>query len=437
MKRAIVVGSGAGGAMAARELQRSFDVTVLEEGHEFQPFRRDVPKLERLRATGLFLDERMIRALFPAMRVMKARDGLVLVRGSSTGGTTTLATANALRCDDALREIGVDLDAEFDALLAELPISTDHARGWRPVTRRLFAACEDLRLEPQVMPKLVDLSKCRRCGRCVLGCAHGAKWDSRRLLREAREAGATVVTGARVERVAVEHRGGPGRGTARATGVVVRRRGRTRHLSADLVVLSAGGLGTPAILDASGIATERHLFVDPVLCVAAPWPDEELPPEMPMPFAVDRGELIVSPYFDYLSFFFNPAWRSSSRHILSLMVKFADSEDGGVERRRVSKGVTPADRRRISEGVDVCRQILGRLGVPAGDTFLGTLNAGHPGGTLPLTPQSAVGLRDERLPANLYVSDASLLPRSLGKPPMLTIMALAKRVAAACKETAA
>jgi choline dehydrogenase-like flavoprotein len=33
------------------------------------------------------------------------------------------------------------------------------------------------------------------------------------------------------------------------------------------------------------------------------------------------------------------------------------------------------------------------------------------------------------LPDNLCIADASLLPRSMGNPPILTIMALAKRVA--------
>ncbi|WP_431356637.1 GMC oxidoreductase [Prevotella communis] len=38
-------------------------------------------------------------------------------------------------------------------------------------------------------------------------------------------------------------------------------------------------------------------------------------------------------------------------------------------------------------------------------------------------------LHSPLLPDNLYVCDASLLPQSLGLPPILTIMALAKRIA--------
>jgi choline dehydrogenase-like flavoprotein len=60
--------------------------------------------------------------------------------------------------------------------------------------------------------------------------------------------------------------------------------------------------------------------------------------------------------------------------------------------------------------------------------FLGTINAGHPGGMLPLTEREAESLHHARLPENLYVADATLLPESLGNPPILTIVALAKRI---------
>ena len=69
------------------------------------------------------------------------------------------------------------------------------------------------------------------------------------------------------------------------------------------------------------------------------------------------------------------------------------------------------------------------LGIPREETFFGTLDAGHPGGSFPLTQAEAQTLHHDVLPANLYLADSSLFPRSMGKPLILTIMALAKRVA--------
>jgi choline dehydrogenase-like flavoprotein len=52
---------------------------------------------------------------------------------------------------------------------------------------------------------------------------------------------------------------------------------------------------------------------------------------------------------------------------------------------------------------------------------------------LPLTAGQARTFHDPRLPENLFVADASLFPASLGNPPILTIMAMAKRIAKICR----
>jgi choline dehydrogenase-like flavoprotein len=55
---------------------------------------------------------------------------------------------------------------------------------------------------------------------------------------------------------------------------------------------------------------------------------------------------------------------------------------------------------------------------------------------LPLTPAEAESLRPPGLPENLYLADTTLFPASLGKPPILTITALAKKVAKRILRTA-
>jgi choline dehydrogenase-like flavoprotein len=422
--RILVVGSGAGGATVARDLAGRHDVTVVEAGRPFSPFRPNLDLLARARSTGLFFDERMIRLLFPAMQVRKAKgaapDGIVLVNGTALGGTTPISAGNALRCDEDLRARGIDLDAEFEELAREVPVSLDHARRWTATTRKLEAACRELGLEPKPLPKLGDYSRCRRCGRCVLGCPNGAKWDARRFLDDAVSRGARIEAGVKVEALAWAK--------GRVVGVRARRGFRTTTIHADVIVLAAGGFGTPAILERSGIACEPRLFVDPVLCLAAPAPGAGLDREISMPFVVERDRYIVSPYMDWLSFFFDRRWRMGAGDMVPLMVKLADDDRGRAGAGGIQKTLTGKDRERLAEGVALCGEILERFGAPRETHVLGTLNAGHPGGALP-AGGGPEPFHDARLPANVWVADACLIPRALGRPPILTIMALAKRVA--------
>lgn len=420
MKRAIVVGSGAGGAMAARELQGKFEVTILEAGREFQPFTRKLSTVGRLKKTGLLFDERLIHLLFPGMRIRKAGDRMVLVNGAATGGTTTISTGNGVRKDEDLRATGIDLDAEFTELLREVPISTEHQKNWHEQTRQVFDMCRDMGLEPAATPKMAYGDRCTGCGRCTLGCPRGAKWDSRQFVNEALGKGARLITGCKVEKVAIAN--------GRASGVQAISGWQRSFYPADLVILAAGGLGTPVILQNSGIACEPKLFVDPVLCVATRWEGCRQAMEIPMPFIVQRERFIMSPYFDFLSFFFNKNWKAPIGDIFSIQIKVADSNRGSISRRGIQKSMTDRDREIQTEGVRLCREIFRRLGMHDDEAFLGTLNAGHPGGMLPLTEKEAESLHHDLLPENLYVADATLFPRSLGNPPILTIMAIAKRV---------
>jgi len=424
LKRAIVVGTGAGGATAAKELQGTYDVTVLEAGRTYAPFTTEVARLETWKKTGLFLDERLISLLFPTMRIMKTREEMVLVRGTGPGGTTTISTGNAIRMDRHLKELGFDLDEEFEEIYREIPVSTDHQRQWHRITRQLFEACREMGFDPQPTPKMVDFSKCTRCGRCVFGCPQNAKWDSRKYLEIALRKGARLVPGCRVESVVIRD--------GHATGVVTKSGLKRKVVPAELVILAAGGFSTPVILQNSGIPCENSLFVDPVLCVAAEMRGVHHLNEIQMPFVVQQERFLLSPYFDYLSFFFNRQWAYPASDTVSVMIKLADANRGSVSHNGIDKPLTGEDNDALRNGVALCRELLKRVGAKESSMVLGTINAGHPGGMLPLTRNESHSMHNKRLPHNLYVADATLFPTSLGNPPILTIIALAKRVGKVC-----
>jgi choline dehydrogenase-like flavoprotein len=418
--RAIVVGTGAGGATAARELAKNgFDVLVLEAGAPFKPFTRKISWAAPLRRAGLLGSEGTITRIFPAMEARRCSNELVLVRGMAEGGCTVISCGNIVRADRGLKDIGLDLSPEFEELEKIIGPGPLPRPLWRPLTKKMFDAAEKMGLGPAPTPKAVDSKNCACCGLCELGCARGARWDSRRFLDDALAAGARLRTKTPVRKVLVEN--------GKASGVVT---GRGETIKGDMVVLAAGGIGDAQILRASGLWAQDRLWADIVLTVGGVSKGARMLDEPPMAWFSQREDYIISPYIDILSHWFHPPWRNvPAEDRVGVMIKLADEENGAVlVDGTVKKQVTKKDRERLDEAVGTVREIMEGAGV-RGPFVEGMLNGGHLGGTVPLAKEDVATMHPSRLPDGLWVADLSLAPRSQGMPTMLTAAALALRVA--------
>jgi len=421
--KAIVVGSGAGGATVARELAKNgFEVTILEAGKPFSPLTHKISKLSLLRGSWLLKDENSIEHIFPHYDVTHADQDLHIFRGLTEGGCTSISCGNMVRADDGLKKIGLDLSKEFEEIERTLTITPVPKEKWRPLTKKMFAKAEEMGFSPKPTPKVKTLKKCAACGYCELGCVTGAKWDSRLIYTDLLGKGITLLTNHRVKKINVEN--------GRAKGVLVSHALSTENIEADAVVLSAGGIGTAQILKASGLPASDNLWVDVVLTIGGTAKNAGMLNEPPMVWYAKRDHYILSPYFDLLSYWFHKPWKSVPiEDRVGMMIKLADTENGRVNADgTVVKSLTDLDKKRLEEGKAEAKEIMEASGV-MGPFVDGMIHGGHLGGTVPLRNKDVETMHPEGLPKDLWVADLSLMPRSQGLPTMLTAAALALRVA--------
>ncbi len=415
----VVVGSGAGGATVALELaRRGREVLVVERG------RRE-PDLGRVRPAFGYYDTGTL-GFWPRT----SREGVIIWTAGMAGGTTVVSCANGVPCLEAeLAALGADVSAELREVSDEMGVAPAADELLGEGAARIGAAAQGLGYRMVRMPKYIDATRCGHCANCVLGCRCGAKWTALSYLDEAVSRGAETLYGTTVHEVIVEN--------GRARGLRVSGPDGRSEVRAGTVILAAGGLASPVILQNSGLSDAGSgLFADLFVNTYGVARDVGQSAEPPMTLVDDEFReaegFILSPFINPRPWvrFYELGLRGPlmpSARLLGIMTKIADEAGGRVDRDgRFSKAVTPADRARLDAGAEHSRRILEAAGAEPKSIVVTRVQGAHPGGTAAIGKLVDADLRTRV--EGLYVCDASVLPTAPGLPPILTICALAKRL---------
>ena len=410
----VVVGSGAGGATVARELSMmGREVLIVEAGRYEEHIGTFKDSLRYFETTG-----------YRTPRT--SEEGVILWHTIMAGGSTVVSCANGTRClQEEFNDLGIDLEEEFKKAEREMGIAPTPKSLLSDASLSMGEAASDLGYKMEPMPKFLDFSKCVRCGCCTFGCMQAAKWTALDYLDDALALGAEILYETEAHEAIV--RDGKVRG--------IRGRGKKGYveIEADNVILAAGALTTPLILQNSGLqCAGKNLFVDTFVNVYGIAEGLNQAREPPMALVDhefhDEKGFILSPHINVSrTVRFMEAGRKGfmmpTNKLVGIMVKTADDASGTVyPDGRVSKAVTREDQKRINGGVEVAEEILGKIG--AGRFVVSKPQGAHVGGTA--TIGTVVDDYLETKVRHLHVCDASVLPHAPGLPPILTIVALGK-----------
>ncbi len=479
---AVVVGSGAGGAVAAAGLaEAGHDVIIAEEGSWYtrEHFNCEpsdmVPMMYRGAGSTLLLG-------IPPVSV---------TLGRCVGGTTTINSATCFRlpervagrwrdefgCADISHDELTPLFDELESDLSIAPLTDDLMSGSYRVVKRGADA-----LGWSCKPLKHNVKGCEGLGVCQYGCPTGAKQSADVFhVPAAISAGARLLTNCRVERILVAD--------GRATGVegrvvdpATRKPGHRIRVDAGAVIIACGSLLTPALLAANGLGGKsgslgRNLTVHPAGRLVAvmdevvdgfrgvsqdayidDFADEGImlegifvPPGLMMAILPGIGpdhEELISKYRRTAAFGFLVSDESRGR---VLQGRFGQPflsfyNLGKRDAARMKQGIARCARiflaagsREVYTGLRSIPLIRSEADVekllecPVPSTDFNELMAFHPLGTCRFGPDPAEAVLDQNLESfnvrGLFVADGSIFPTSLGVNPMVTIMAFALRTA--------
>lgn len=484
-----VVGSGAaGGVVAAALAARGRRVVVLEEGPHLE--REDFNRREADSFRRLYFDLGMRPALGNVF--------LPIIQGRCLGGSTTVNQGVALRAPDHVLEewrdrYGLDgfgpsdLAPHYEAVervLGVTPVPDGMVNPNNDALRRGLAA---LGLPGRVFPR--NAPTCAGCGVCIFGCPTDAKRSTLvTYLPEAAGHGADVLPSTRAERVIFE-------GT-KAVGVEAALldpdpdgRGAPRGtltIRAQAVVVSAGPLSTPMLLERSGLKDRlphlgRRLRLHPSAMILARFPRairgwEGVPMSIYCDAFEERDGYVLEGIFAHpaqISMLL-PGLGMDHKHLMAdypryagLIVQVHDESEGRVTAGAGGKplarySLNPADMERLRKGIRKALEIYFAAGAERAwvpwtvesevrspsefSRFEGRspgpadllLYSAHPQGGNVVGLDPADSTADPRFQVHggtrLYAVDAGSFPTSTAVNPMLTVQALALKAARAVHE---
>jgi hypothetical protein len=471
---AIIIGSGAGGAVAARALARAgMDVLVVEEGRRFtvEEFRTTHP-LERFAA--LYRDAGATVAL--------GTPPIMLPQGRGVGGTTLVNSGTCYRTPQPVLERWRDVagvgwaDPETFTILLD---QVESMLAVAPVPAAVMGRNGELallgagRLGWEAGPLRRNAPGCEGCCQCAVGCPRNAKFGVHlNALPDACAAGARIVSEATVERILHDH--------GKARGVVLRAAdGQRRAIYAPVVVVAAGAVQTPVLLTDSGLGGHphlgRHLAIHPAVGIAGRFAEPVVAWQGVLQsagveeFHESDGILIEAtstpPGMGSMSL---PGYGpellrelAGAAHLATIGALVADAGPGRVRGRRgrtiIRYDVTHGDGARLRKAITLMGKLLFAAGaeevlsgipghrpartldalesaMAATPTEALHLAAFHPTGT------AGMGADPQRYPVDpdgrlrgvhgVWVADGSVLPSSPTVNPQISIMALADGIGA-------
>jgi choline dehydrogenase-like flavoprotein len=479
-----VIGTGAGGAVVARELAAAGrDVVMLEQGGHYT--KEDFTQRE----------DEMMPLLYEDMGQRATVDQTILVlQGRNVGGSTVHNLCYCFRTPEPIlalwREdygvrdmLGPDLRPSFERveqMLKVKPIRPDEVNA---LNNKIRIGCEKLGYSGFVTNH--NREHCTQSGFCLLGCPFDAKQSMLiTYVPAAIQAGARLYANCAVRRLVAE----AGR-VRRVEGEVVDVLGRPRHrftVTASVVVLCAGAINSPALLLASGLGNGngrvgQNLHLHPSVLLSGIF-DEDIYGYrgIPQSYYVDefidlerdpRSGYILMPVYGFpvmtatqLPGFGEAHFETMKQYhrMVGILVLMHDQSSGSVTvdrtgRPQIRYTLDAAERRAMAEGMQHCAEILfaaGAARVLAPYTSPVLLEPGDPldvfrqrgvrQGDIPLAsthPQSTCAMGEDRRVAvvnsycqshevpNLFVCDMGVFPTSLGAPPQISTAAIADRTA--------